>query len=287
MRAATALEEASESEDDNAFLTLATDFSNRYPTLPDGHAALAQALQRKGRFDAAIRSLDEAVRLGLDETQARMARADIYDDAGKTGKAIQELSVLTRAENPEVRQISLLQRARLLMEIGDLSQALKDTNDAINTLPDEFAYVMRGHVYRRMGDLALSLEDYSRAIQLSPESPELLETRAEVYELLERTSEAQADRLAATAATVERQPATQRSASPVQTSAHLAPEGSPAEVTEHQTRPKTGSRGAVLFLVITGILCLIVGANVGAVWVAVLGIVMVLLGVAFGLGSNR
>ena len=93
--AATTLEEASESEDHDRFLALATDFTRRYPQLEDGHAALAEALQRKGQFDAAIDSLDRAVQRGLDKTQAHMIRADIYDDAGKPGKAMHELTILT------------------------------------------------------------------------------------------------------------------------------------------------------------------------------------------------
>jgi len=199
-RAATALEEASESDDDDRFLSLASDFTRHYPQLEDGHAALAQAFQRKGQFDAAIQSLDRAVRLGLEETEAHMIRADIYNDAGKPGKAIQEFTTLSQVEIPELRQISLLSRARLLMQIGDLPQALKDANEAIATLPDEAAYTMRGHVYRSLGNLDSCLDDYSRAIRLCPDTPDFLENRAEVYEALERINEAQADRTAAVAA---------------------------------------------------------------------------------------
>ncbi|WP_170231368.1 tetratricopeptide repeat protein [Pseudonocardia kunmingensis] len=199
VRAATALEEASESEDDDQFLALATDFTRRYPQLEDGHAALALALQRKGQFDAAIRSLDRAIQVGLDETQAHMIRADIYDDANKPGKAIQEFTMLTQAQIPELRQISLLSRARLLIQIGDLDQALKDANDAIATLPDESAYILRGHVHRRNGDLESCLQDYSRAIQLCLESPDFLSERADVYEMLGNAEEAENDRAAARA----------------------------------------------------------------------------------------
>jgi len=168
LQAVTGLEEASNSGDDDRFLSLATDFVRRYPHPADGHAALAEALQRKRRFDDAISSVERAVQRGLDETQAHMLRADIYDDAGQTGKAIQEFTMLSRSQYPELRQISLLSRARLLLKIGDPDQALQDVNDAIASLPDEAAYVMRGHVHRRKGDLEACLRDYSRAVQLCP-----------------------------------------------------------------------------------------------------------------------
>jgi tetratricopeptide (TPR) repeat protein len=107
-----------------------------------------------------------------------------------------EFTILTQVPVPELRQISLLCRARLLLQIGDLDQALRDANDAIATLPDESAYVMRGHIYRSRGNHDACLAGYSRAIQLSPDSVDLLENRAEVYEMLGRLEEAEADRAA-------------------------------------------------------------------------------------------
>lgn len=132
--------------------------------------------------------------------QAHMLRADIYDDADRPRNAIQEFTILAQSQIPELRQVSLLGRARILMQIGDLDQALKDANDAIGVLPDESAYTVRGHIYRRKDDLESCLQDYSRAVQLCPESPDFLENRAQVFEMMGRDSDAQADRTAAAAA---------------------------------------------------------------------------------------
>lgn len=199
LRAVAALEEASDSEDDDRFLSLATNFVRAYPDLADGHAALAEALQRKQQFDEAISSSERAVQRGFDETLAHMLRADIYDDAGKSAKAIYEYTMVTQVQVPELRQMSLLLRARLLLRIGDSDQALQDANDAIAVLPDDGAYLMRGHVHRNRGDLEACLRDYSRAVQLDPDPSDLLallEHRADVYETLGRLEEAQADRSA-------------------------------------------------------------------------------------------
>lgn len=204
-RAAKDLEVASTSADDVRFLVLAEDFARRWPQVEFGHAALAEALQRRGRYEEALRAVDRAVAAGWDERQARMLRADIHGDAGRPAEAIQECSVLVGEGNAEVRQISLLMRSRLLMDLGDHPRALADANEALAALPDAFAYAMRGHVHRVMKHFDACLEDYGRAIRLQPGEPSHLQNRAEVYDELGRDSEARADRAAATTLVVDRQ----------------------------------------------------------------------------------
>ena len=85
-------------------------------------------------------------------------------------------------------------RARLLIQIGDLDQALKDTNDAIATLPDEVTYYVRGNIYELKGELAKAIDDYTRADRILPGQQHVIENRATVYERLGRTEEAQKDR---------------------------------------------------------------------------------------------
>jgi len=197
-RAVEDMRQAADSDQNDRFLVIAADFVRRYPSIPMGHAAYADALARSARYEPALRAIGRAVELGFDETEARMIRVDIYGDAGQPGQAIQELTALADSADPEVRQISLLMRARLLRDIGDHARALADANAALAVLPDEWAYTLRGHVYRAMGDLDRCLEDYSRAISLDPTEPGFLENRADVYEELGRSDEARTDRAAAT-----------------------------------------------------------------------------------------
>lgn len=146
------------------------------------------------QYDEAITATDHAMELGFDESEARVMRADTYESKGSIGKAIREFSALSR--NPEYRAQGLLGRARMLMQIGDLDQALDDANQAITASPDDFAYCIRGNVYRARGELAKSIDDYTRADRLCPNSTEVLENRAQVYELVGRIGEAAADRAA-------------------------------------------------------------------------------------------
>jgi tetratricopeptide (TPR) repeat protein len=258
--AAADLEAASESDDDSRFLSLARSFTYRYPQFADGHVAVAQALQRQGQFEAAIQSLDRAVQLGLDESAAHALRADIYDDSGSIGKAIQEYTFLAGSpaakSDPELKATGLLCRARLLLKIGDAEQALSDVNDAIGVLPDETAYAMRGHVHRRMGEFDRCLADYGRSVQLCPDNPDFLENRADVYELLGRTADAESDR--ATAARL-RQPvsAPSDSAKPARATDSLPSPSRPVASSRQSERDTALIVGACIVGFILLLLCVV------------------------------
>lgn len=202
-RAISELLAASESDDVERFHALAFDFARRYPTQEYGYATLAEALQRKGDYASAIASVDRAAELGLGAAECHMLRADIYDDANDTGKAIQEFTLLAQTpeagENPELRQMCLVARAGLLLRIGDLDQALQDTNQAISILPEASAYFIRGHVYRRKEELGKAVEDYTRAIQLKSDEPNFFVQRAEAYDELGDSAAAMKDRESAEA----------------------------------------------------------------------------------------
>ena len=188
-RAVDAMEAAAEANEADRLLSLAAEFVERYPQQPYGHAFLAFALLAKSQHDRAIAATERAVQLGLDESEARMIRASAYERKGSIGKAIQEFSALIR--NPETRSYGLLNRALALVEIGDLDQALDDINRGIADSPDEFFYYARGNTYLAKGDLAKAVDDYLRVYRLSPNWTDVMESRAEVSELLARTEEAQ------------------------------------------------------------------------------------------------
>jgi len=273
-RAVEDMRQAADSDENHRFLRLATDFVRRYPSISLGHAAYADALARTAQYEPALRAISHAVELGFDETEARMIRADIYDDAGQPGKAIQEFTVLATSAGPELRQISLLMRARLLKDVGDYTRALADANEALAVLPDGWAYTLRGHVYRAMGDLDRCVEDYSRAILLDPDEPGYLENRAEVYGELGRSEDACTDRAAA---------------AQVRSRAELAGTRAPVKA----TRPLAGSsegdgrKASLPLLTIVGACVLLVigiGASAGAV--IVLAVVALLAGLVWSAAVN-
>ncbi|MGH3693053.1 MAG: tetratricopeptide repeat protein [Pseudonocardiaceae bacterium] len=197
IKAAQAMMVASEAEDSDHFLTVATDFTRRYPREEFGHANLAHALFRKERYDEALTEVDRAVELGLDKWEGHRMRAEIYDESGKTSTAIQEYTYLL--QNPSYRGLGLRGRASCLTDLGDFDQALQEADDAVSTLPDENSYTTRGVIYFLMEEFEKCVADFSRAIQLCPSSSDLLAMRADAYEKLGRGDGAQKDRAAAAA----------------------------------------------------------------------------------------
>jgi tetratricopeptide (TPR) repeat protein len=195
VRTAQELEAASEGDDPARFLSLATEFTRRYPREEFGHAHRAHALFLTERFDDALVEAARGVELGLDEWHGHRMRAEILDAMGRTGVAIQAYTHLLH--HPDHRHDALLGRAGCLIELGDLDAAFRDADAAVALLPDEHAYFVRGNVRRLRGELDDCLRDYSRAITLCPDSVDLLKCRAEVYEMTQRVAEARRDRAAA------------------------------------------------------------------------------------------
>lgn len=188
-RAVQAMEAAADADDADQLLSLAADFVQRYPQQAYGHLFLAVALLGKGQYDRAIAATDRAARHGLAESEARMMRAHAYEQKGSLGKAIQEFSALIR--DPETRGYGLLNRSLALVDIGDLDQALDDINRGIADAPDEFLYYTRGNIHMAKGELAKAVDDYMRVYRLAPNWTDVMETRAEVTELLPGTEAAQ------------------------------------------------------------------------------------------------
>jgi tetratricopeptide (TPR) repeat protein len=194
-RSVDAIKAAVDAENYDRLLPLARDFAERNPEEPMGYAWQALALIGMERYEQALAATARAVQVGFDESEARMLRAEAYTGMADYGGVIRELTPLV--SNPEVRASALVGRASALLEIGDLEQALDDANQAIAASPDEVAYVTRGDVYRVKGELAECIDDYNRADRLRPNSVTVLEKRAEVYDLLGKTGEANRDRAAA------------------------------------------------------------------------------------------
>lgn len=194
-RSVDAMIAALEAEDHDRLLILAQEFTQRYPREEFGFHQLANALMATGRYSECLIAVDKTVELGADESGAHFTRSVVYEKIGELGRAIQESTLV--AQGSEFRPDGLMIRARCLMKIGDLDQALRDANEAVAVLPSGDTYSVRGHIYSARGELDYCIGDYTRAIQLCPGNPTLLDNRAEVYEKLGRGAAARADRSAA------------------------------------------------------------------------------------------
>lgn len=201
-RAAARLRAASLSGNTERFLSLATEFVDRNPRLPDGYAAKAEALLRSGRLDDALDAVRLAERLGLNEMLGHLLRAAIHRDAKRPADAIEEFTALIGSEIPEVRQYGLLGRAGLLAGTGDRRLALRDLDAAVANLPDSDTYRRRASILRTMRLTPEAILDLGEALALSRDAADrrsLLRSRAALYDVLGRAELARKDRTAAEA----------------------------------------------------------------------------------------
>lgn len=199
--AAEAMEAAATAEQFDRLLLLAREFSSHYPGQPLGQVYLSVALTGMGQYDEAIAAVDRAVEQGFDEMEAHAIRVGAYEGSGSVRGLLQEWSALIH--NPMARDTALLCRAQVLQQIGDFDQALNDVNQSIASSPDEVAYYIRGNIYKAKGELVKAIDDYARADRIDPGQPHVLKDRADVYDLLGNTEEAQKDRVAAERAAAE------------------------------------------------------------------------------------
>ena len=186
------IEEALVSRKFQLMLELAHEFSQREPQEPMGHTWQAMALSGLGQHADAIRAVEIAAQLGLQRSDVDRMLADIAAEACDFFDAVQHFTRL--ANDPDHRTDALTGRAGSYLMLGRLDEALQDANEAIATSEQAETYFVRAGVYRARGDLASSLADFNRADEITPNVPELLKGRAEVFELLGMSAEAAADR---------------------------------------------------------------------------------------------
>lgn len=167
-------------------------FCEQYPQQPHGHVFANVALTGLGRYDEALTAINKAVQLGLEPLEATRFRIETYQKKGDLGNFLKECSTLIQSS--QTRRDGYIGRAFALLQIRDLDLALSDVNRAIELCPDRSGYFLRGHIYRARQQPEQALADYTRADRLYPNWADLLEQRAEVYDLLEKTAQADADR---------------------------------------------------------------------------------------------
>lgn len=175
--------------DANGIVTLAPDKALSY-------ANRGAVLIAAKKYDQAITDLDKAVSIDPSPTayyyraQARNLKGDAAGAMPDVAKALE----LT-PRDPEL----LALRAVLHQNTGDSDAAIADYTAAIAIFPAARFYNNRAWALHIKGDDAKGLPDAMKALERNPKQPSFLETRAEIYEKLNRRDEAIADYRAALA----------------------------------------------------------------------------------------
>jgi tetratricopeptide (TPR) repeat protein len=189
---------AAEAEDWPQAYKLVRSFVRAHPTQPAGWEALCDvtggysALPSKERLEVA--KTVEAH--GVPKQDVVGLRVRIYFDCQDMRNLLREANTLITFEG-EYRVVGFVGRARALLWLGDLDQALSDASACVSLMPSVGAYELRADVQWARKDLAKAVNDYSLALRLDPNYAEVLEKRASVYEEQGNTEAAEADQAAA------------------------------------------------------------------------------------------
>ena len=134
------------------------------------------------RFDSAIADLSESIRLNAGAANARAFanRGLAYSQIGKYDLAIDDYNTSLRLDPNDA--ISLKGRGMANEDAGNYDQAIADFTESLRLMPfAEEVLVRRGDTYRKKGSYDLSAADYTQALQSRPKDVRALVGRAIDY----------------------------------------------------------------------------------------------------------
>jgi tetratricopeptide (TPR) repeat protein len=159
---------------------LATSFVRSHPDEQGGYVALGQAmLELKRPPSDVVAMTSQWLVHGGPAGEISGMRALSYLDAQQMTNLLREANALVTFDH-EHKVLGHMMRAKALMWLGDMSEAMANATAAVSLMPERMPYEVRGDVRWAMGDLAGAVEDFSRSLRLADDPLELLEKRASV-----------------------------------------------------------------------------------------------------------
>lgn len=151
-------------------------------TVAQGSYEQAQAAQRAGNLEEAIRLYGEVVAADVAFAPAYYERGNSYALMGDNTAALQNYDEAIRL-NPDFAD-AYHSRGLAWLASNEAGFALNDFNRAIELRPDfADAYYNRGNAYFVLEQYEAALADYERHIALAPESPHSAELKAYIEQL--------------------------------------------------------------------------------------------------------
>ena len=165
-----------------------------------------------GEYEPAAEALQRALRIGPQRADIRVAYANCLDEQGRGFDAVDVLRQLQGVElSPKLARKVMVLSARVfdplhrappdalpdlkkaleLLEREAVQQAQKNISDILIRHPDlAIAHVLRGLAHSRLGNNAESIVAFERALQLSAHEPLAWMGMGDVYQRLEKWSNA-------------------------------------------------------------------------------------------------
>ena len=192
-RAWSAIERAEGAQDWQLLEKLAGSFVRSHPDEQGGYGALGQAmLELKRPPSDVVAMTNQWLAHGGPAGEVSGMRALSYLDAQQMTNLLREANSLVNFDH-EYKVLGHMMRAKALMWLGDMSEAMANATAAVSLMPERMPYEVRGDVRWAMGDLAGAVEDLSRSLRLADDPVELLEKRASVRQALGDAAGAEED----------------------------------------------------------------------------------------------
>src|SRR5215471_6692294 len=135
---------------------------------------------RKGEYDRAIESYDEAIRLNPKHADAFSNRGVAYARKGDYDRAVENYDEAIRL-NPK-HAAALYGRGNAYRRKGDYDRAIENYDEALRLNPKHAnAFSNRGVAYARKGEYDRAIENYDEALRLNPKHANALYNRGNAY----------------------------------------------------------------------------------------------------------
>ncbi len=139
----------------------------RQPDFAEGHYKRGNALNRLGRWSAALADYDRAVTLDPGYANAFCNRGTVFERLERWEEALVSYDRAIALDSKDA--FAYYNRASVLRELKRLDEAVSSYDHAI-ALDEGYveAYVNRGHLLQKLGRIEEAAESYGKAIALRP-----------------------------------------------------------------------------------------------------------------------
>lgn len=159
----------------------------------DAHFTRAKIYVAQLRFDDAIEDLDRTMAMGGQAADVWALRGSAQLYAGRLEAAVKDLD--QSIQLAPTYGFAWRTRGHAYMNMGQDDKAIADETKAIALDPKDIeAHWLRAYAFRyRKKDLAKAVADYTEALRIDPTDSSTRTGRADTYEEMGRSAEAQAD----------------------------------------------------------------------------------------------
>ena len=162
-----------------------------FPGYAEAHNNTGIVLKEAERFEEALRSYDQAIRLRPGYAEAHSNRGNVLKELGRLNEAMASYDQAIRLKPDYAEAHS--NRGNALTQLKLLDDALASHDRALALRPDYAeAHNNRANVLKELGRLEEALASYDRAIALRPDYAEAYSNRGNALKEMKRVDEAMA-----------------------------------------------------------------------------------------------